>query len=163
MHYSPFIRLLFTSFVLCCGVLLSACTSSSSPSDLPSVSAHPFGTTDEGTPVKEFVLKNSNGVTLTALTYGGIIRTLHVPDREGHFEDIVLGYDSLSAYLEESPYLGAIIGRYGNRIANGTFTLDGETYTLATNAGPTTSTAVRRGSTNAYGRPKRSRPTARQV
>src|SRR5690606_31211457 len=71
-----------------------------------------------------------------ALNYGGIILSIRVPDAEGVFEDVTLGYDSLDTYLEESPYFGALIGRYGNRIANGQFTLNGTTYTLAKNNGP---------------------------
>jgi aldose 1-epimerase len=73
-----------------------------------------------------------------AITYGGIIRVLKVPDRAGHVADVVLGFDSPKGYLSDPPppYFGAIIGRYGNRIANGRFTLDGHTYTLAKNNGP---------------------------
>lgn len=89
--------------------------------------------------MKEYVLGNTNGVELKALTYGGIIRSLRVPDRNGQIEDIVLGYDSLAGYQTDegaAPYFGAIIGRYANRIGEGRFTLDGETYTLATNNDP---------------------------
>jgi aldose 1-epimerase len=68
--------------------------------------------------------------------YGGIITSIRTPDRAGKLDDIVLGYDSLSGYLRSSPYFGAIVGRYGNRIAGGKFTLDGQTYTLAVNNGP---------------------------
>jgi aldose 1-epimerase len=70
------------------------------------------------------------------MTYGGIVRTLEVPDRDGNLGDIVLGYDSLDEYIENNPYFGALVGRYGNRIAKGKFTLDGVEYTLATNNGP---------------------------
>jgi aldose 1-epimerase len=73
---------------------------------------------------------------LRVINYGGIILSLQVPDRNGRFEDVVLGYDSLADYERTSPYFGAIIGRYGNRIARGRFTLDGRTYALATNNGP---------------------------
>jgi len=69
-------------------------------------------------------------------TYGGIVTELTAPDRSGHYEDVVLGYDNLAAYQTDSPYFGALIGRYGNRIAHGTFTLDGHQYTLAQNNGP---------------------------
>jgi aldose 1-epimerase len=69
-------------------------------------------------------------------TYGGILVSLTAPDRHGHFGDVVLGYDSLKGYLTRSPYFGALIGRYGNRIAGGTFTLDGTAYALARNDGP---------------------------
>jgi aldose 1-epimerase len=73
---------------------------------------------------------------LTVTNYGGIIVSLRVPDRGGKLDDVVLGYDSLADYERSSPYFGAIIGRYGNRIARGRFTLDGRAYTLATNNGP---------------------------
>jgi aldose 1-epimerase len=69
------------------------------------------------------------------MTFGGVIVSLRVPDREGRLDDIVLGYDSIEGYIDESPYFGAIIGRYGNRIGRGRFTLDGVTHQLATNDG----------------------------
>src|SRR5204863_1406240 len=87
-------------------------------------------------PVSVYTLKNAHGMTLRVMDYGGIILSLLVPDRSGRFEDVVLGYDSLAGYLRSSPYFGALIGRYGNRIAHGRFTLDGKTYTLAQNNGP---------------------------
>jgi aldose 1-epimerase len=69
-------------------------------------------------------------------TYGGIVISLTAPDRAGHYEDVVLGFDTLTGYLKDSPYFGALIGRYGNRIAYGKFVLDGVAHTLATNNGP---------------------------
>src|SRR5213594_1629398 len=95
-----------------------------------------FGTTDCGEAVSVFTLKNAHGMALRVTDYGGIILTLLVPDKSGRLDDVVLGYDSLTGYLRSSPYFGALIGRYGNRIAHGRFTLDGKTYTLATNNGP---------------------------
>jgi aldose 1-epimerase len=96
-----------------------------------------FGKTPDGAVVEVFTLKNVNGMEVRAITYGGIITSLRVPDRDGRLEDIVLGYDNLDVYIKNnSPYFGAIIGRYGNRIANGSFPLDGRTYRLATNNGP---------------------------
>jgi len=83
-----------------------------------------------------YTLKNAHGIELRVLDYGGIIVSLKLPDRAGKFDDVVLGYDSLAGYERASPYFGALIGRYGNRIARGRFTLDGRTYTLATNNGP---------------------------
>jgi aldose 1-epimerase len=100
------------------------------------VTREPFGTTTEGDSVELFTLTNANGVELRAMTYGGIITSLKVPDREGALGDVVLGYDSLAGYLRSSPYFGAIVGRYANRIARGTFTLDGKTYHLAINNPP---------------------------
>ncbi|MBA4746031.1 MAG: galactose mutarotase [Muricauda sp.] len=94
-----------------------------------------FGEMPDGTKVKKFTLKNEAGMEVDVITYGGIITRWTAPDKQGKFEDIVLGFDSLEQYLDGSPYFGALIGRYGNRIANGKFSLDGETYTLATNDG----------------------------
>ncbi len=93
----------------------------------------PFGTTD-GKEVIEYTLTNGNGVSVKILNYGGTITHLMAPDKSGTFGDVVLGYDSLSGYQQAgNPYFGSLIGRYGNRIANGKFTLDGKTYTLALN------------------------------
>jgi aldose 1-epimerase len=100
-----------------------------------SVRRAPFGHTPEG-PVELFTITNRQGMEVRAMTYGGIIISLRVPDRAGRLEDVVLGYDSLDGYLRSSPFFGAIVGRYGNRIARGQFTLDGKTYRLATNNGP---------------------------
>ena len=106
-----------------------------------SVERSDFGVTPDGDSVALYTLTNENGVTVEVTNYGGIITSLRVPDREGTLEDVVLGFDSLSSYTSEAyraanPYFGALIGRYGNRIAGGEFTLDGETYTLETNDGP---------------------------
>ena len=95
----------------------------------------PFGTAPDGQPVDVYTLTNPRGVEARVTNYGGIILGLRVPDRNGRFEDVVLGYDTLAGYLKESPYFGALVGRYGNRIARGRFTLDGQAYTLATNNG----------------------------
>ena len=96
----------------------------------------PFGMTHRGEAVSLYTLKNAHGMEAKVLDYGGIILSLRVPDRNGRLDDVVLGFDSLGDYERGSPYFGAIIGRYGNRIARGRFTLDGRTYTLATNNGP---------------------------
>jgi aldose 1-epimerase len=95
-----------------------------------------FGKTANGIPVEIYTLTNANGIELRAMTYGGIITSLKVPDRSGHIGDIVLGFDTIDSYLKDSPYFGALIGRYGNRIAKGQFTLGGTTFKLATNNGP---------------------------
>ena len=107
----------------------------STVTDTAGVQIEPFGEVD-GQPVSLFTVTNANGIQMKATNYGGIITHLYVPDQEGNFEDVVLGYESLDGYLEQSPYFGAIIGRYGNRIEGGQFTLDGETYNLAVNNGP---------------------------
>lgn len=109
------------------------------PSNLETVNMaleEPFGEMPDGRPVSLFTLENASGMTVKITNYGGIITSIRVPDREGTPGEVALGYDSLSTYLEGSPYFGCITGRYANRIAKGQFTLNGETFTLATNNGP---------------------------
>ena len=114
---------------------LTACGGSGpDPARAPAPSS--FGTTREGEAVSLYTLRNANGIEARVTDYGGIIVSLMVPDRNGRFADVVLGFDSLEPYLAGHPYFGAIVGRYGNRIANGRFTLDGQTHTLARNNGP---------------------------
>lgn len=98
-------------------------------------SARPFGTTPDGQAVRLYTLRNVQGMTAEIMTYGAIVVSLTAPDKDGNFDDIVLGYDNLADYIKVSPYFGAIVGRYGNRIGKGKFTLDGTAYTLATNDG----------------------------
>lgn len=95
----------------------------------------PFGTLADGTEIEQYVLTNANGIIVKVITYGGIIQELHIPDKSGKLEDVVLGYDNIEGYVASNPYFGAIIGRYGNRIAKGRFELDGTTYELAQNDG----------------------------
>jgi aldose 1-epimerase len=101
-----------------------------------SVTRAPFGRTPDGRAVDVVVLTNARGLEMRAITYGGAIVSLRVPDREGRLGDVVLGHDRLEGYLTASPYFGCIVGRYANRIARGLFTLDGHAYRLATNDGP---------------------------
>ncbi len=100
------------------------------------INQRPFGQTKDGNPVTLFTLRNNKGAEAGILNYGGLVIFLKVPDRNGHFDDVVLGYDNLADYIKDSPYFGAMIGRYGNRIAKGKFTLDGKEYSLAINNGP---------------------------
>ena len=94
-----------------------------------------FGTTEDNIPVDNYTLKNSNGMEVSVITYGGIIQSLKVPNKDQVIEDVVLGFNSLAQYEKPNPYFGALIGRFGNRIAKGKFSLDGKEYTLATNDG----------------------------
>lgn len=94
-----------------------------------------FGTYDNKE-VYLFTLKNSSGFTVKITNYGGIVTSIIAPDKNGNFDNIVLGYNGLGGYLEDTPYFGAIVGRYANRIAKGKFVLDGKEYTLAVNNGP---------------------------
>jgi aldose 1-epimerase len=98
-----------------------------------SITSKSFGTTTNGVKVELYTLTNEKGASASISSYGGIVTKLLIPDRSGKFDDVVLGFDKLSSYEKKSPYFGALIGRYGNRIAKGKFSLDGETYTLATN------------------------------
>ena len=94
-----------------------------------------FGKMPDGREVRAYHLRNATGMSAKIITYGAIVVSLEAPDQDGQTDDIVLGYDNLADYLKETPYFGAIVGRYGNRIGKGKFTLDGVTYTLATNDG----------------------------
>jgi len=102
---------------------------------LMDITREPFGSLPDGQAVDLYTLTNDKGVKARLTTYGAILVSLEVPDRDGKMGDIVLGYETLEAYVKNSPYFGAIVGRYGNRIAKGLFTLDGATYKLATNNG----------------------------
>lgn len=95
-----------------------------------------FGATSRGTPVERYTLSNGHGMRVRIMTYGGIVVSLEVPDRDGRLGNVVLGFERLDPYLAGHPYFGAICGRVANRIAHGTFTLDGTTYRLAANNGP---------------------------
>jgi aldose 1-epimerase len=101
-----------------------------------SIQKRAYGTTTDGKAVDEYTLTNTSGMEVKIITYGGIITSVRVPDRNCSFANVVLGFDKLSDYETQNPYFGAIIGRYGNRIANARFTLGGQTYTLAVNDGP---------------------------
>jgi aldose 1-epimerase len=101
------------------------------------ISQAPFGVTPDGKSVSIYSLSNTKGAVARIMTYGGIVQSLKMPDRNGQYEDIVLGYDDLTGYItNNSPYFGALIGRYGNRIGGAKFKLEGQTYKLAANNGP---------------------------
>jgi len=100
-----------------------------------SITQKPFGKTKNGEAVSLYTLTNAHGAQVRITNYGGIVQSIYVPDRRGRLGDVVLGFDSIPRY-KDSPYFGALIGRYGNRIAKGRFTLDGKTYKLFVNNGP---------------------------
>jgi aldose 1-epimerase len=121
-------------------VCLTGCASisKSGSTAMETVTEAPFGAMPDGTPVQIYTLRNSKGAMARIMTYGGIVQQLVMPDKHGRFGDIVLGFGSLDGYTRDSyvkacPYFGALIGRYGNRIGGGTFTLEGQTYTLPQN------------------------------
>ena len=99
------------------------------------ISTSEFGKLPSGEKITKYQLTNKHGMEVAIINYGGVITNLKVPDKNGAIEDVVLGFDSLEDYLIPPPYFGAIIGRYGNRIAGGKFAIDGEEYTLAQNDG----------------------------
>jgi aldose 1-epimerase len=102
----------------------------------PSVDREPFGHLADGRLVDAITLSNSGRMHVRVLTFGAIVQSLHAPDRDGKLEDVVLGYDSLSDYVRDTRYFGAIVGRYANRIGGARFTLDGQTFELPANDGP---------------------------
>lgn len=133
--------------VRCTGVLflavsLAGCATcprnecKTSGSSAMSISVEPYGTAPDGQDVSLYTLTNANGMEAKITNFGGIVQSLKTPDRDGDLADIVLGHDALPGYVGKHPYFGAIVGRYGNRIAKGKFSLDGKEYTLAVNDGP---------------------------
>jgi len=121
--------------------ILGAAPTSASPASsaarqvTPSITVQPFGSVN-GTAVNLYTLTNARDMQVKILNYGGIIQSIWVPDRFGQLTNVALGFNNIDDYVKSSPYFGAIIGRYANRIAKGTFTLDGTTYHLAINNGP---------------------------
>jgi aldose 1-epimerase len=101
----------------------------------PTISSEPWGSVD-GQAVSRYTLKNCNRMEVKILTYGGILQSIAVPDRRNKVANVTLGFDNLADYVAKSPYFGCITGRYANRIALGTFTLDGVTYHLPINNPP---------------------------
>jgi len=118
-------RLLLVLLLSLCALVVQAQT----------VTKTSFGKTVAGENVDLYTLRNAHGVEAKITNYGGILISLKVPDRNGKFDDVVLGFNNLDDYLKGHPYFGALIGRYGNRIAKGRFTLNGVEYKLAVNNG----------------------------
>ncbi len=124
------------------GLLALGCAHSANPGSERQINVTPvqsasFGTTADGKAVEIYTLTNSNGLVAKVTTYGATLTEMHIPDKQGVMGDVVLGFDNLKQYETQSPYFGAIIGRYANRIANGKFTLDGKEYKLFINNGTT--------------------------
>lgn len=120
-------------------LLPAAVATAQSPVASPSgaLAAEPFGTVEDG-PVEKYTLTNSNGMSIAVLTYGAIIQRIDVPNADGTTTNVALGFDTIDDYVAKSPFFGAVVGRYANRIAAGTFDLDGQTYTLPINNDPNT-------------------------
>ena len=124
------------AYCLAAAMTIATATTNSAAVAAAKPKGEPFGKTDDGTPVEVFTLTNAKGIKLRAMTYGAIVLSLETPDRAGKSADIVLGYRTLADYIKSTPYFGAIVGRYGNRIAQGKFKLDGKEHSLATNNTP---------------------------
>ena len=118
------------------GVFLSMITAITLTAAQPNITITSFGTLPDGRATQLYTLANSQGAQVSISNYGGVIARILVPDRLGRLGDVALGYDMVEKYVANSPYFGALIGRIGNRVANGKFTLDGKTYTLAINNTP---------------------------
>lgn len=119
--------------LLACGASFAVSAGSSGSATI--TQTH-FGRTAAGTDVTLYSMRNRAGMEARITNYGGIVTYLTAPDRHGRYADVVLGYDTLDSYLKATPYFGALVGRYANRIAHATFTLDGVRYALASNDGP---------------------------
>ncbi len=123
-----------------CVLLNAACTDDQSTDETPkaraTMSSSSFGKLSDGQEIDLYTLTNTQGVEAQIMNFGAILVSLKVPDKNGNSENIVLGFDNLKDYVEDSPYFGATVGRFANRIAKGKFTLDGTEYSLATNNDP---------------------------
>jgi aldose 1-epimerase len=127
---APLILIIVTLFILSC--------KHKPANNGQSVTREEYGKLPDGRIADLYTLTNKNGLVMKVTNYGGTVTSLSTPDKNGKLADIVLGCDSLPGYLKATAYFGAIVGRYGNRIANGAFVLDGKTYNLAKNNGPNT-------------------------
>jgi aldose 1-epimerase len=143
LFYSLFFLIGFCLLIISCGEKITPEEESDQMAEKNQMKEEPkmeilrqaFGLMPDGQSVDLFVLTNTNGMSAQIMNYGATLVSLRVPDRNGNIADITLGCDSIEGYIEASPYFGATVGRYANRIAKGKFTLEGVEYTLATNNG----------------------------
>jgi len=133
---NKFINLLAFTSVGLAAAWLTGCSTMTPPKG--TITQADFGQSPDGKPVVLYTLRNASGAEADIMNYGGIVQKLIMPDRQGNLADVVLGYDNLQGYVDKTPYFGALIGRYGNRIAGGQFTLNGQIYNLAKNDGANT-------------------------
>ena len=131
--FVPHLILIFFTMAACNSTEKKQEESSEPTTSSATITNRVFGTMPDGKEVLVYKLTNTAGMEVEIITYGGIITSLTAPDRDGRYEDIVLGYDNLEGYIKANPYFGALVGRYGNRIAKGKFSLDGTEYSLAIN------------------------------
>ncbi len=123
-------------FFISLSFLFAMSSSASSSAATPAVTSTSFGRLPDGRAATLYTLTNAQGMRADITDYGAIVVRLTAPDRQGRLEDVVLGFNRVEDYVKASPFFGAVVGRYGNRIAGGRFTLDGKTYALATNNSP---------------------------
>lgn len=131
---SGFLTVMLSGFLF----IVAGCSTDTTEEDFPGVvtiQQEYFGTTENGEEIQQYTLTNASGMVIQIINYGGIITSIEVPDRDGNIENVNLGFDNIEQYEGDHPFFGALIGRYGNRIAGGEFELDGQTYQLATNDG----------------------------
>ncbi|WP_430813806.1 aldose epimerase family protein [Carboxylicivirga sp. RSCT41] len=131
------VLILFYALFIQCAVIGSKSknTTSLKSDETPQIKKELFGSTRNGQSVEKYTLTNRLGMRIEVINYGGIIIRWTAPNRDGVYEDVVLGYNSLEKYIESNPYFGAIVGRFANRIAHGKFSLEGKEYSLAQNNG----------------------------
>jgi len=115
--------------------LLASCAGKEGAASKLGLDVAPYGKMPDGTAVSLYTLTNDKGMRVKLINYGAITVSVEVPDKAGKLTDVTVGYDTLDGWLKSTSYFGATVGRYANRIAKGKFTLDGQTYTLATNNG----------------------------
>ncbi|HEU5396831.1 MAG TPA: aldose epimerase family protein [Verrucomicrobiae bacterium] len=142
MNKNQLVRVITAALLPVITAGLTGCQSMNTASK-GSITKADFGKTPQGAPVELYTLRNGKGMQATIMTYGGIVTSLKVPDKNGNLGDVVLGFDNLDGYVNDAyqksmPYFGALIGRYGNRIAGGEFKLDGVAYHLPQNNGTNT-------------------------
>ena len=134
MNWNRFKIIYLSVFIIVIFCSITSCTNTKNMATV-TIEKKPFGQTANGDEVDQFILSTKKGMEISIITYGGIITSWTAADKNGDYRDIVLGYNTLAEYEAETPYFGALIGRYGNRIAKGKFSIDGEAYTLAVNNG----------------------------
>ena len=116
-------------------LISNSCTKISKKMPIMKIDKIQFGKTIDGIDVEQYIMSNNKGMEISIIDYGGIITSWTAADKKGDYKDIVLGFNTLGEYEAETPYFGALIGRYSNRIAEGKFNLEGQEYTLAVNNG----------------------------
>jgi aldose 1-epimerase len=131
-----FLERKFSPALAACLVLAAAVLSAGIREQEAGVTRTHFGKTPDGADVDVFTLTNAQGMEVRVMTFGAVILSIRVPDRDGKLDDVTLGFDRLEPYFQNAPHFGSVVGRYANRIAKGQFSLDGATYRLALNNGP---------------------------